>query len=221
MRISELSARSGRSIPTIKYYLREGLLPPGRRTATNQADYGDDHVRRLRLLATLLDVGGLSIASTRAVLEAIADDTLGFHEVLGVAHHALALRATSPAPSPDQAAAEAEIDRFLATRAWNVKADAPARRELAAVLVSLRRLGWRVDADVFDHYATSADELARWELSRTPSDATRDRAVESVVVGTVVFETALLALRRLAEEHHSAARFGGADQKPNAGSRPR
>ncbi len=28
MRISELSRRSGVSIPTIKYYLRDGLLPP-------------------------------------------------------------------------------------------------------------------------------------------------------------------------------------------------
>jgi len=39
MRISQLSAESGVPIPTIKYYLREGLLPggeatspPGRRT---------------------------------------------------------------------------------------------------------------------------------------------------------------------------------------------
>lgn len=31
--------------------------------------------------------------------------------------------------------------------------------------------------------------------------------MEAVVVGTVVFEAALVALRRLAQEHHSARRF--------------
>ncbi len=46
MRISELSRRSGVSIPTIKYYLRDGLLPAGRATAANQADYDEDHLRR-------------------------------------------------------------------------------------------------------------------------------------------------------------------------------
>ena len=44
MRIAELSSRSGTSIPTIKYYLREGLLPAGEATGRNQADYGDDPV---------------------------------------------------------------------------------------------------------------------------------------------------------------------------------
>ena len=35
MRIAELSTRSGTSIPTIKYYLREGLLPAGTATGRN------------------------------------------------------------------------------------------------------------------------------------------------------------------------------------------
>jgi DNA-binding transcriptional MerR regulator len=30
MKISQLSSASGESIPTLKYYLRQGLLPPGR-----------------------------------------------------------------------------------------------------------------------------------------------------------------------------------------------
>lgn len=29
MRIGELSRRTGVPVPTIKYYVREGLLPPG------------------------------------------------------------------------------------------------------------------------------------------------------------------------------------------------
>ena len=49
MRISELAAVTGVTIPTIKFYLREGLLPSGVARAANQADYDETHVRRLRL----------------------------------------------------------------------------------------------------------------------------------------------------------------------------
>lgn len=207
MRVSELSARSGRSIPTIKYYLREGLLPPGRRTAANQADYGDDHLHRLRLVTTLLEVGNLPVATVRAVLAAIDDEGLPMHDVLGAAHRGLAVRGAEQTPSEGLSEAEADVDRFLDRLGWRVGAGAPAKRALAGALASLRGLGWDVGTDVFGRYAEVADELAGWELARTPHGASRSRTVEAVVVGTVVFETALMALRRLAQERHSAARF--------------
>lgn len=206
MKISELSRRGGRSIPAIKFYLREGLLPAGRRTATNQADYDDGHLRRLRLIGTLIDVGGLPIAAVRQVLAALDDGGTSLHDALGIAHHALSMRTTPAATGADDATT-CEVDRFLAARGWRIKPDAPARRELADTLMALRSLGWRVDADVFEPYARTADELAAWELEHTPAGP-RSTALESVVIGTVVFETALVALRRLAEEHHSTRRFG-------------
>ena len=209
MRISELSARSGRSIPTIKYYVREGLLPPGRRTAANQAEYDDDHVHRLRLVTTLMEVGNLPVATVRTVLAALDDESRSMHEVLGVAHSALALRGAEPGPSAAVREAEAEVDRFLDRLGWRVGTGAPAKRALAGALASLRGLGWDVGADVLSRYAAVADELAEWELARTPAGGSRSRTVEAVVVGTVVFEVALVALRRLAQEHHSAARFAG------------
>ena len=74
-------------------------------------------------------------------------------------------------------------------------------------MVSLRQMGWRIGAGAFDEYARAADQIAHWELAHTPDDADRTTTVEAVVVGTVAFETALVALRRLAEEHHSATRY--------------
>lgn len=59
MKVSELSTRSGVPISSIKYYLREGLLQSGVRTATNQADYGEPHVRRLRLIRSMTEIGEL------------------------------------------------------------------------------------------------------------------------------------------------------------------
>ena len=43
MRLAELSERSGVSTATIKYYLREGLLQPGRRVTATQAEYDEEH----------------------------------------------------------------------------------------------------------------------------------------------------------------------------------
>src|SRR5256886_17599843 len=46
VRISDLSRQTGVPTATIKFYLREHLLPPGAMTARNQADYGSEHLRR-------------------------------------------------------------------------------------------------------------------------------------------------------------------------------
>src|SRR6266511_2434972 len=140
MRISELSRESGVSIPTIKFYLREGLLPPGTPTASNQAQYGDGHVHRLRLVRVLMDVGGLGVAAVRKVLDAIADEALPKHEMLGTAQFALG-PVPDAGPVPDDVArARAEVDRFLAERGWRVSPENPSRRTLADALAALWRL---------------------------------------------------------------------------------
>ncbi len=208
MRISDLSTQSGIPVPTIKYYLREGLLPAGARTGPNQADYGEEHVHRLRLIRTLAGVGGLPLATIHDVLSALADPSLSVHAVLGVAHRGLGPRLTDGENLQELDEARIDVDRYLADLGWRVGAEAPARRELAAALAALRTLGWRVDARVFDRYARLAKRLAAWELEQTPADTDPTRVLEAVVVGTVVFESALVALRRLAQEHHSANRFG-------------
>lgn len=213
MKISELSRRSGISVATIKYYLREGLLAPGTPTAPNQADYGEDHVHRLRLIRALIEVGGLGVAPVRRVLDAIGDERLPMHEVLGIAHHALG-PPPDTAPLPDDVVrARSEVDRFISDLGWNVSAHAPARRALADALVALRRLGLDYDVQAFRLYADLADELAASELEHVRTSSSRAEAVESAIVGTVVFEAALMALRRLAQEHHSAKRFGRARRR--------
>src|SRR3954469_3247740 len=83
VRIAELSRRSGVSVPTIKFYLREGLLPPGTPTGRNQASYDGAHERRLRLLRALVEVGGLSTAALRQVLLAVDAPVAAVPALLG------------------------------------------------------------------------------------------------------------------------------------------
>ncbi|MGH9226242.1 MAG: MerR family transcriptional regulator [Acidimicrobiales bacterium] len=216
MRISELSRTSSVSVPTIKYYLREGLLEPGSSTGPNRADYGESHVHRLRLIRVLMDVGGLSVAAIGDVLDAIADESLSMHEVAGRAQYALGPAATEGEDVPDDLRhARGEVDRFLAGLGWHNTPGAPGRRALADALVALWRLGRGYGVEVFRPYAELSDKLAAHEVTIIEPDATRSEAVEAVVVGVVVFEAALVALRRLAQEHHSWLRSGtGAEKLP-------
>ncbi len=209
MQLSELSRESGLPIATIKYYVREGLLPPGDGIESGRAEYGGRHLRRLRLIRALVQVGDLSLASVRQIVAAVEDDGVSMHEALGVAHYALAARTASNAGSDQLVETRVEIDAFLDDLGWTLKPDAPDRDELASMLLTLRTLGWSVDAAVFARYAEAADRIAAWELSRMPEGIGRETAVENAVIGTVVFDAALSALRRLAEEHHSAERARG------------
>jgi DNA-binding transcriptional MerR regulator len=208
VRIAELSRSSGVSVATIKYYLREGLLPPGRTTAPNQADYSAAHLHRLTLIRTLVDVGRLSIASVRTVIAAIDEQKLSLHDTLGVAVDALPPERPETIPEGDLELALIDVNEYIDRLGWTGSDTSPARYALAQALVSLRRLGRDCGPEVFDLYARHANQLATREIASLPSDGNRDRAVEDAVIGTVVFEAALTALRRLAEAHHSAIRFG-------------
>ena len=207
MRIAELSRRGGVPVATVKYYLREGLLPPGEATARNQADYAEEHLHRLRLVRALLEVGKLPLASVRDVLAAVDEESLPLHEVLGRAHHALGPRDAGGPEPEDVRRARNEVDGLLVALGWRVSQAAPGRRALADALVALRRLGRDVGPEAFEPYAKVAESLAAGELAHLDGhEGSRADLVEAVVVGTVVFEAALVALRRLAQEHHSALR---------------
>jgi DNA-binding transcriptional MerR regulator len=202
MRISQLSTASGVSLPTIKFYLREGLLQQGESTGRNQATYDERHLRRLRLVRALTEVGKLSLREVKAVLAAADDPSVPVHDLLGVAQYAL--EPTSP-PAIDPSAG-ATVDAAIEMLGWHVSDDAPARRSIAHAVEVLRSLGWSVEPADLVRYAKAVDRLAEREV-RISDDATdREGLIERMVVGTVVFEAILTAFRRLAQEHHSGAR---------------
>ncbi|HEY2204405.1 MAG TPA: MerR family transcriptional regulator [Pseudonocardia sp.] len=204
--MAELSDRSGVPVATIKYYLREGLLPPGERTGPNQARYGSGHVRRLRLVRALLDVGGLSVAAVREVLAAV-DTRAAMHGVLGLAQRNLELRAGQV----DEQAKEWAVERvqgLAARRGWPVKPDDPVVESLVATLATLHSLGRTELVDRLDSYAELADRMAELDLSTLGGLPDRETVVEAAVVGTVLGDTLFAALRRLAQHHASARSFG-------------
>lgn len=217
MKVSELSRRTGVRVPLIKYYLREGMLPPGRATAANQADYGEDHVRRLRLIRTLIGTRGLSAGATKEILDAITAGQEDLHQVLGIVLGVRPAKGAEPEPAPDPAPDRDENPEGLAgarsligAMGWDVSPGNPATRTLAEVLSALDHLGAGVDWHSLLPYARLADAMAELDLRQLDGGGDPLAQAERAVLVTVLLEPALLALRRLAQEDKSSRLFGGA-----------
>jgi DNA-binding transcriptional MerR regulator len=205
MRMAELSAESGVPVATIKYYLREGLLPPGERTSPNQARYDREHVRRLKLVRALLEVGGLSIAGVREVLAAI-DEQADIHQVLGTTQRGLALQ-RGQVDEPTRDWAMSLLDGIAAERGWKVRAGEPVAEAAISALGAFAALGRTELIDRLDGYAELADRMAELDLAGVRGLADRETVVEAAVVGTVLGDALFAALRRLAQERASARSF--------------
>jgi len=68
MRIGELANRVGITPDTIRYYEREGLLPPPKRTTNGYRDYGPETVDDLQFIKKAQALG-LKLSAVREVLE--------------------------------------------------------------------------------------------------------------------------------------------------------
>lgn len=152
-------------IPTIKYYLREGLLPPGTATAATRAEYGESHLRRLRLSRALLEIGELPVTSIGRIVGALDDETVSLHELIGRVQYALGPHVAVPDGDPDWEAAAGEVDALIAELGWQVEAGSPARALLGGALVALRRLDSAPAGPSLRVYAETLGRLAALEVA--------------------------------------------------------
>jgi DNA-binding transcriptional MerR regulator len=219
MLMAELSRRSGVPVATIKYYLREGLLPPGEATSATRADYGEPHLRRLRLIRALLEVGEVPLAGIGRILAAVDDESVSLHGMLGEVQYALGPHLAPPASEdPYWQAASGEVDQLISDLSWSVAPDAPARTLLTGAVAALRRTGSAPAGAGLRGYAEALRALADLEVASldaavqpesTDGQGRLSRAGygESAVVGIVLYERVIIALRRMAQEDASARYF--------------
>ena len=76
MRMRELERLSGVGRETVRYYIREGLLPEPARASRNSASYSDAHVARLRAIKRLQEERFLPLSLIRTLLDSDGADTL-------------------------------------------------------------------------------------------------------------------------------------------------
>ncbi|MBI2392531.1 MAG: MerR family transcriptional regulator [Deltaproteobacteria bacterium] len=75
LKISELARRTGVSVGTIRFYIREGLLPrPTMKTSRNMAYYDESFVARIKLVRRLQEERRLPLSMIRSIVSGSADD---------------------------------------------------------------------------------------------------------------------------------------------------
>ena len=198
MKIAELSRRAGVPIPTIKFYIREGMLPRGDRTGRNQATYSQAHLERLALIGTLQQAG-LSLAVIKQVLQAMDTMSGDTPEFMAIAVGSLGPR-NGAVDATTSAQAEALLRAVVLRRGWDVDPSSPvweaAVRACAGILSA-----WpsALTEQGLERYAAVAEQVAAFELpDEWNPTVSPSEALKYVVLGTLLFEPLILALRRLA-----------------------
>ena len=223
MKVSELAQRSGVPISSIKFYIRQKLLPRGERTtASNQAVYGENHLERLLLIAALKDVAGLPNDTLRAVFDAM--QPLGVSDADPI-HKAL----VAVYPQPTEVPAEMqpvhdEVRTFLLDLPWTTEDERYFWvGDIASSVVQIRRY---LDPDFGETQLRQlADQM--WRLSEVefqlapgdPVPAMGDDMTATTkrsVLGMLLFEPVLLALRRCANAARGQRMVMGLPLPPTA-----
>ncbi|HEX5065798.1 MAG TPA: MerR family transcriptional regulator [Myxococcota bacterium] len=215
MRLAELARQSGVPRSTIKFYIREGMLPAGEPRARNQATYGPAHLERLALIRALREVAGLRL---EVVARVTAQLDRGFDgDPIGEALLAIHAPATSERAKGDAAELEklrAEVYELMRGLPWTTGDERHFfAEEIAGTLLQVRQYLYP------DYPVAALLPLARvaWLLSevefehapggpRVPLRARRDDLAEPTrraILGSVLFERIFAALHRAANSMRS------------------
>jgi hypothetical protein len=107
-------------------------------------------------------------------------------------------------PPPAPALADGERpERALAAVAelgWDVDPTSTGMRQLDAALAAVTDVGIPLSTARLRVYGRAAEDVAEAEVTGTPTTSAAD-AVQYAIVGTVMYEPVLLALRRVAQQH--------------------
>jgi DNA-binding transcriptional MerR regulator len=211
MRLAELCAETGVPPATVKYYLREGLLPVGERVSATLAEYGPAHVERLRLIRALVEGADVSIDGVRRIVQAIERPPPSRHDFFGEAQKAI------NGPPPDVEVTDESRDA-MQRLGWG-DCEPLALAHLQAALDTAARAGFAVTGERLVGYGRALGEVARYDvdaLIADPAVQTPSGALRHVAIGTVVTDPVLVAMRRLAQEQESERRFSAAPAPPAA-----
>jgi DNA-binding transcriptional MerR regulator len=214
--VSELAARAGLSTASIKFYLRQGLLRTGDPRAEKKAYYDQGHLRRLVLIRSLRELAELSVEQVKKLTQTLDRGRGKTFELVAAAVDALATPRLPRTAQATRALAtvRAQVHHKLELRGLTVRKGSATLDSLAQALLGLRAFQPALDIDVLDPYLDHIVPLAQAEFAanearmvsslagpRANFDASPESALIGALVGTVLFEPLIVALRRIAHEH--------------------
>lgn len=198
MKLQELSRRTGASIPTLKFWMRERILPAGALRNQTTAVYGEQHVERVELIQTLRAEFDASIAEIRELTSAIDDASVPLLEVM----ERCQLIATGLRAGDDDAEDAARVDEVLRAAGWP-EVSSVARSALAGAIAQAQRLGTAFSAEDLVEYARALSGIAARDVAAIRPGGSRDAVARNLLRGAAAQARVLLAMNQLA--HTSAA----------------
>ncbi|HEX2392835.1 MAG TPA: MerR family transcriptional regulator [Solirubrobacterales bacterium] len=208
LRIGELAEASGVPAPTIKHYLREGLLPEPVKTSRNMAYYPPEFVDRIRLIKRLQEKRFMPLKAIRAVLEDDPERAEAMLELEDqILNRALAgeRSRTSAAEVRERYGVPAEVLGRLAeleVLTPNSRGYTPSDVTIIEAISRFRAGGYdeQIGFTVYDtlRYKTAIEELVRQEvdvvMERLAGEVPAERVVEMLEAGAEPLQDLIAAL---------------------------
>jgi DNA-binding transcriptional MerR regulator len=199
MKVSELSEKAGIPLPTIKFYIRQGLLPPGDRTSRNQAEYGPSHLERLALIKALQHDAGLGLDAIARALQAADRATEGDFIVAAIDAVERPARAEVDPSTEAFARAKKKVLALAARRGWALGERDVSVLDAARALTVIERAFPYGGASNLEPYGEAVSIIAEHEIPEAWAPAeSPESALRYAMLGTVLYEPLILALRRMA-----------------------
>jgi DNA-binding transcriptional MerR regulator len=224
LRMGELVEASGVPAPTIKHYLREGLLPEPVRTSRNMAYYPPEFVDRIRLIKQLQEERFMPLRAIRSLLEEDPERVRAMLELEDrIFERALAgeRARTSAAEARERYGVPREVlDRLeeLEVLSPNSRGYSPSDVKIIEAISRFRAGGYdeEIGFTVYDtlRYKTALEALVKEEvgmvMDRLASEVPPERVVEMLEAGAQPLQDLIAALHTklmVAElERHRARR---------------
>lgn len=208
MQLKELSDATGTSPASIKYYLREGLLPPGESVHATRASYSDRHVKRLTLIRALRQIVQLPIEQIRSIL-VLADDGVPHLTLLAHVQRVVLKLGTEGG----EVARTSAADAVVRLRNWP-DVDSDARDALNRHISLMEGLGIGLPPDLLDQYSSAVDSIAGFDLAATTEGKDTDSVILTAAVGMHMHSELMLKLLALAQASHAIRRLDDRQMTP-------
>jgi DNA-binding transcriptional MerR regulator len=224
LRMGELAEASGVSAPTIKHYLREGLLPEPVKTSRNMAYYPAEFVDRIKLIKQLQEERFMPLRAIKSVLDEDPERARALVELEDrILDRALAgeRTRTSAAEARERYGVPAEVlDRLekLEVLSPNSRGYSPSDVKIIEAISRFRAGGYdeEIGFTVYDtlRYKRALEDLVREEvgmvMDRLAGEVPPERVVEMLETGAQPLQDLIAALHTklmVAElERHRAGR---------------
>lgn len=202
MHLAELSLATGAPVSSIKFWLRQGVLPPGEKINARTAEYGERHVDRIELIQLLredLRAPTAQISELTALLDDPDADVLAIQERCQI----LALGLHRP-PAGDRDWAGERVAELCAELGWPNFPSWP-RAELTALVRDHPSV---VETGLLRSYALAFDSVARTNLATVSRAESLDRRAIDLLRGVALTLRVEKAVSAMAHASASMLRAG-------------